>query len=276
MPTILRLHSIIRGCNCHISSKQHETCNPQQCIVPIRTQGSQQSERPHDHCRHWGHSHQQWSGSQHVAYNKSSDVIFCRGQTWRIFHQRQNGSLHVTHSWENGTSTNSNPHTNWQFNCPCTTHQQNYAQCFEGRGHLIPLVALPQSTGPVSFLLESWDTNLADYWTKHHPASHHKAYWQQILTSSTSKMATEVFPSSHENFHPLTSLKNTATESFVKNLINTSICGITGSTTMNNCSQRHLMAQWQGCVRLAGNTSWRNSNRIPQNAIPAKAHSVVQ
>jgi hypothetical protein len=26
--------------------------------------------------------------------------------------------------------------------------------------------------------------NLADYWTKHHPASHHKAFWPQILTSS--------------------------------------------------------------------------------------------
>ncbi len=32
--------------------------------------------------------------------------------------------------------------------------------------------------------------NLADYWTKHHPASHHKAFWPQIPTSSTSKPAT--------------------------------------------------------------------------------------
>jgi hypothetical protein len=27
--------------------------------------------------------------------------------------------------------------------------------------------------------------NLADYWTKHHPASHHKAFWLQILMSAT-------------------------------------------------------------------------------------------
>ncbi len=39
---------------------------------------------------------------------------------------------------------------------------------------------------------------LADYWTKHHPASHCKAFWPQILTSSTSKPATEIFPSSTE------------------------------------------------------------------------------
>jgi hypothetical protein len=63
--------------------------------------------------------------------------------------------------------------------------------------------------------------NLADYWTKHHPASHHKAFWPQILTSSTSKPATEAFPSSHGNFHPLTTLKNTATKSFVKKILST-------------------------------------------------------
>ncbi len=62
---------------------------------------------------------------------------------------------------------------------------------------------------------------LTDYWTKHHPASHHKAFWPQILTSSTSKPATEVFPSSYGNFHPLTTLKNTATKSFVKKILST-------------------------------------------------------
>jgi hypothetical protein len=42
--------------------------------------------------------------------------------------------------------------------------------------------------------------NLANYWTKHHPASHHKAFWPQILTSS----------------------KNTANKSFVKKILSTS------------------------------------------------------
>jgi hypothetical protein len=41
--------------------------------------------------------------------------------------------------------------------------------------------------------------NLADYWTKHHPASNHKAFWPQILTSS----------------------KNTANKSFVKKILST-------------------------------------------------------
>jgi hypothetical protein len=34
--------------------------------------------------------------------------------------------------------------------------------------------------------------NLADYWPKHHPASHHKAFWPQTLTSQK-KMATKSF-----------------------------------------------------------------------------------
>jgi hypothetical protein len=40
---------------------------------------------------------------------------------------------------------------------------------------------------------------LADYWTKHHPASHHKVFWTQILASS----------------------KNMATKSFVKKILST-------------------------------------------------------
>jgi hypothetical protein len=63
--------------------------------------------------------------------------------------------------------------------------------------------------------------HLADYWTKHHPASHYKAFWPQILMSSTSKLATEVFPSLHGNFNPLTTSKNTVTKSFVKKILAT-------------------------------------------------------
>jgi hypothetical protein len=41
--------------------------------------------------------------------------------------------------------------------------------------------------------------SLADYWTKHHPASHHKSFWPQIITSS----------------------KSTANKSFVKKILST-------------------------------------------------------
>ncbi len=78
--------------------------------------------------------------------------------------------------------------------------------------------------------------------------------------------------------------------------IDTIICGTIGSKTKNNCSQRRLIAQWQGCVRLAVSPSWGKDiysqvscwkdiylqsrpsllgDWISHNAIPAKAHSVV-
>jgi hypothetical protein len=128
--------------------------------------------------------------------------------------------------------------------------------------------------------------NLADYWTKHHSASYHKAFWPKNLTSSTSKPATEVFPSSCKNFHPIKTLKNTATKSFVKKILMTpSFVERLAAKITNNCSQRRLMAQQQGCVRLAGSTSWGKDkyprprpirDRILQNTIPAKPHSIVQ
>ncbi len=51
--------------------------------------------------------------------------------------------------------------------------------------------------------------NLVDYWTKYHPASHHKAFWPQILTSATT----------NPKGSKLSTPKNTATKSFVKNIL---------------------------------------------------------
>jgi hypothetical protein len=161
MPSIFRLPSIIKRRNCHLPSKRYETCNTQQCIVPIRTQGTQKSRQTHVHGRHGGHPHQQWRGTQYFANNQSSDVIGRRGRLGRIVHQCQNSSLDATHTQGNGTSANSHPHPNRQFDCSRTTYQQNSAQGVEGHGHAIPLVALPQSAGPVSILLETWNTEFA-------------------------------------------------------------------------------------------------------------------
>ncbi len=60
----------------------------------------------------------------------------------------------------------------------------NSAQGIDGHGHENPFVVILQSTGPVLFYWRPGTQNLADYWIKHHPASHHKAFWPQILTSS--------------------------------------------------------------------------------------------
>jgi hypothetical protein len=48
-------------------------------------------------------------------------------------------------------------------------------QTLEEMGH-------PQPQGQYRFYCRPGMQNLADYWTKHHPASHHKSFRPQILT----------------------------------------------------------------------------------------------
>jgi hypothetical protein len=50
---------------------------------------------------------------------------------------------------------------------------------------------------------------MMDYWTKHHPASHHKAFWPQILMSATTDPVNST----------LNTPQNIATKSFVKNIL---------------------------------------------------------
>jgi len=52
--------------------------------------------------------------------------------------------------------------------------------------------------------------NLADYWTKHHPASHHKSFRPQILTSPTDT-----------EYLQLTTPKTIVSKSFAKNILKT-------------------------------------------------------
>jgi hypothetical protein len=53
--------------------------------------------------------------------------------------------------------------------------------------------------------------NLADYWTKHHPASHHKSFCPQILMSAADP----------EYIKLTGTLKTTASKSFVKHVLKT-------------------------------------------------------
>ncbi len=84
------------------------------------------------------------------------------------------------------------------------------------------------------FLLETWNTKFGG-----------------LLDQASSSQAPQIFLATNTNI-----FKEHGKQFFCQeNLIDTSICGTIGSTTTNNCSQRRLMAQLQGCVRLAGRTS---------------------
>ena len=62
--------------------------------------------------------------------------------------------------------------------------------------------------GQYRFYWRPGTQNLADYWTKHHPASHHKLFRPQILTSPTDP-----------EYQKLTTPQNTMSKSFVKNIL---------------------------------------------------------
>ena len=62
--------------------------------------------------------------------------------------------------------------------------------------------------GQFRFYWRPGTQNLADYWTKHHPASHHKSFRPQILTSPTDP-----------EYLKLTTPKNAVSKTFVKNIL---------------------------------------------------------
>jgi hypothetical protein len=82
---------------------------------------------------------------------------------------------------------------------------------------------------------------LADYWTKLHPASHHKAFRPQLLTLSTTD---------HESIK-LNIPKNKTTKSFVKNILSTPLFVKQMAAKQRTIAEKIPIAQWQGCVRLA-------------------------
>jgi hypothetical protein len=64
----------------------------------------------------------------------------------------------------------------------------------------------PEAQDQYQFYWRPGTQNLVDYWTKHHPASHHKAFWPQIL----------MLPTTNQENSTMNTPKNTATKSFVK------------------------------------------------------------
>jgi hypothetical protein len=65
--------------------------------------------------------------------------------------------------------------------------------------------------GQYQFYWRPGTQNLADYWTKHHPASHHKSFRLQILTSATDP----------EYINLAGTPKNNTSKSFVKHVLKT-------------------------------------------------------
>jgi hypothetical protein len=92
--------------------------------------------------------------------------------------------------------------------------------------------------GQYQIYLRPGTQNLADYWTKHHPASHHKSFCPQILTSATDP----------EYIKLTGNPKNNTFKSFVNK--DTTLCRTNSHKTKDTSCPQCLTAQRQGCVRL--------------------------
>jgi hypothetical protein len=147
----------------------------------------------------------------YFAVNKSSDVIGRRSQTLCIVHQCQNGSLHVRHAKGNGISANSHPHPNRQLDCPHTTHQQILPKALKAMDMQFHWLCCRKAQDQYQFYWIPRTQNLVDYWTKHHPAIHHKAFWPQIL----------MLPTNNHEHSKMNTMKNATTKSFVKKILST-------------------------------------------------------
>ncbi len=177
-------------------------------------------------------------------------VMFgCQGRIRRIVHQHQNSGINAAHTQGNGTFANLHPHLNQQFDCSRTNPQQSSAQaprrwrpwtcnstgCIAAKGrtsidftgdlkHIIWQITGPNIIQPATTnLFLATNSNICHYWSQENIMKYSKDFCNQVLCQEYS--------------------------------IDTIICGTINSKTKNNCSQRWLIAQWQGCVRRAVRTS---------------------
>ncbi len=149
--------SITRRRNCHLPSKQYETRNTQQRIVSIWTQGPKQSQWPHVHGRLRGHSHQQWGSTQNLQIIRAVMSSAVEAILGTLFINPITG-VSIQHTFKKMDICTIAPPSKPTIQLPTHYSQKKLCPRCWGHGHEIPLVALLQSTGPVLFLQETWNT----------------------------------------------------------------------------------------------------------------------
>ncbi len=105
----------------------------------------------------------------------------------------QNSRFNATNANQTQTPTATHSNANRQRNSTCATHQQNPTKSTQGHGHAFPLATVPQRPRSILLLLTTWNTDLADYFTKHHPATHHWSVRPTILTAVNNPKTRKLF-----------------------------------------------------------------------------------
>ncbi len=75
-------------------------------------------------------------------------------------HQHKNCRLDAPNARGTWPPTNMHTNANQQCNGTCATHQKIIIKSTQGHGYVLPLAKMPQCTGPILLLLETWHTEL--------------------------------------------------------------------------------------------------------------------
>jgi hypothetical protein len=185
MPTILRLRSIKGGYNRKILSKQHETHNPQKNT-------SYQSE--HKACSRAG-GHMFMAGNEDIPINNGAVLNISQiiRAVMSLAAEAELGALFIKAKTAVSMQCtlkemgHPQPHTPIQTD-NLTAHalltNKIMPKALKAMDMIFHWLCCCEAQDQYHFYWRPRTQNLADYWTKHHPASHHKAFWPQILTSS--------------------------------------------------------------------------------------------
>jgi hypothetical protein len=167
----------------HLPRQQHGPCRPLRRILPIQTRRLQPRRRPHVYGRARRNPTQQWRRPKHLPNHKIGNVFGGRGCFGALYinattavpmrktleelgHPQPPTPMQTDNSTAFGVLNNKlTPKATKAIDM-----HFHWLQCHDAQGQF-------------RFYWRPGSTNLADYWTKHHPASHHRTFRPEILTS---------------------------------------------------------------------------------------------
>lgn len=154
------------------SGMWHGLLLPQQCQLSQWSRCSKPRQQTSLSLRIFSFPIKQWCYHHCVQNYNSSNVLHHWSWTWSLYINGWKALKFVTF-WKNWGTNNPNANPDQQQHCRKHCQQLHPAKLHQSHGHLETIL----------FLLEIHVTNLADYLTKHHPASHHCHTWAGFITS---------------------------------------------------------------------------------------------
>jgi hypothetical protein len=225
--------------NTHIPREQNGPCNPQRCVVNLQTKSPQPSWRPHVHGRQRRNPFQQLSRPQHFTDDSSSHVI--RSRLGALF---INAKTAVSIRQTLIKLGHPQPLTLMQTdNAMAHTLLTNKILpiAFKAMDMHFHWLWCRNAQGKFCYYWRPGTQNLADYFTKHHPATHHKSVRPTILTAVNNPEYRKLFQNTGD------STRSEGTNNYARN---------------KNFQKSPKIAETEGTKNYAQNKTSKNLQKI--------------